>query len=189
MDRRINKTKQAIQEGYFSLLKEGKNRRITISEIARRANVDRKTFYLHYTSPEDIIREFSESKVDELIQRVTAEVQPGENYAQKAFEIFNRMISENREILRFMSDSDAYDYFFAQIKSLLVERILSGGILPYGDLTQAQVEIYVEYFMSGIISAYVRWIREELPGTIDDLSKQIGTVTFGGLQAIMSKSN
>ena len=187
MDRRISKTKTAIQTAYFNLLKERKQGRITISEITRKANVDRKTFYLHYTSTEDIIREFAETKVNELVERVIAGGTSNNQLVVRVFAVFNEMISEHREMLRFLSDSDAYEYFFAQIKSLLVKRLLQGEDVDHSIYSRTQIEIYVEYFVSGIVSAYVRWIREELPCTMEDLAENVGIVTFGGLQAITGK--
>lgn len=187
MDRRISKTKKAIQEAYFTLLNAERHKRITVSEITRKANVDRKTFYLHYTSTEDIISEFAISKVNELIDRADALHMPENRYAEGVFTVFNQMIGENREILRHLSDSDAYDYFFSQIKSQLVARLL-GETVKYEGITRSQIEIYVEYFISGIISSYMRWIREELPCTIEELAESVGLVTFGGLQAVIRKS-
>lgn len=188
MDRRVSKTKKAIQEAYFALLKEDRHRRITISEITRKADVDRKTFYLHYASIDDVIREFAKSKVDELIERVFSLEFPSDQLAIRVFNVFNQMISEYKDILRLLSDSDAYDYFFGQIKSLLIDRILEGNGVDLEGFTRPQIEIYVEYFISGIISSYVRWIRQELPCTIEELAKHVGTVTFGGIQAITGKS-
>ena len=99
MDRRVSKTKKAIQEAYFALLKEDRHRRITISEITRKADVDRKTFYLHYASIDDVIREFAKSKVDELIERVFSLEFPSDQLAIRVFNVFNQMISEYKEIL------------------------------------------------------------------------------------------
>ena len=47
MDRRIIKTKQAIESAYFRLLQANPGKRISITSIAKEANIDRKTFYLH----------------------------------------------------------------------------------------------------------------------------------------------
>ena len=48
MDRRVEKTRKSIREAYFDLLMRDGKRKITIAEIARNANIDRKTFYLLY---------------------------------------------------------------------------------------------------------------------------------------------
>ena len=69
MDRRIAKTRKAIQNAYFSLLAEDTTR-ITIAEIARRANIDRKTFYLHYESVDDIVKKTCIEKLQDLNKRL-----------------------------------------------------------------------------------------------------------------------
>lgn len=186
MDRRVSKTKHAIQRAYFTLLKENSDKKITISEITRRANIDRKTFYLHYTSTEDIIREFSKNKVDELIKRVVAEGFPEELYVERVFTVFNEMICENMDVLRMLSGSGAYEYFFAQIKGLLVQRLLEAAEKKEG-FTPVQIRVVAEYFISGIVSAYVRWIREEMPCSIEELADYISMVTVGGFRAVMEQ--
>ena len=57
MDKRISKTRDAIIDAYLELIFEKKEQKITISELAQRANIARKTFYLHYESLEDIMRD------------------------------------------------------------------------------------------------------------------------------------
>lgn len=172
---------------YFTLLKEKGEKKITISEITRMANIDRKTFYLHYASTDDIIREFSRNKVDELIERVVAEGFPQEQYVERIFAVFNQMISENMEVLRLLSGSSAYEYFFAQIKALLVQRLLE-GTESSGQYTRTEIEVYAEYFISGIIAVYVRWIRELMPCTIEELARHVGCVTLGGFRAALEKN-
>ena len=66
-DRRITKTKTAIREAYFSILKENSSAKITVTEIANRANIDRKTFYLHYDSPEALMEEFYKNLVNDFL--------------------------------------------------------------------------------------------------------------------------
>ena len=70
-DRRVSKTKRSIQNAYLDLLRQKGTEKITISDIAREADIDRKTFYLHYDSTEDIIREYAEEKTRELLKRLT----------------------------------------------------------------------------------------------------------------------
>ena len=47
-DRRIRKTKSAIKSSFIELLNEKELEKITIQDIANRADINRGTFYLHY---------------------------------------------------------------------------------------------------------------------------------------------
>ena len=67
MDKRISKTRDAIIDAYLELIFEKKEQKITISELAQRANIARKTFYLHYESLADIMRDAAHRKIDELL--------------------------------------------------------------------------------------------------------------------------
>ena len=55
-DRRVEKTKQAMRHAFVELLKRKPYNAITISELTREADIDRRTFYLHYESIEDCSR-------------------------------------------------------------------------------------------------------------------------------------
>lgn len=56
-DRRVEKTKQAMRHAFVELLKRKPYNAITISELTREADIDRRTFYLHYESIEDLVKE------------------------------------------------------------------------------------------------------------------------------------
>ena len=73
MDKRIEKTKEAITQAYLTLQKEKTGNRITVSDIARKANIDRKTFYLHYDTVEDIVKEYARDKVRKVMEEVIFE--------------------------------------------------------------------------------------------------------------------
>lgn len=46
-DRRVVRTRKAIREAFFKLMEDQDYHKITIASIAREADIDRKTFYLH----------------------------------------------------------------------------------------------------------------------------------------------
>ena len=48
MDIRVKKTKRAIQKAFVALLREKPIEKITVKEIAERAEINKTTFYSHY---------------------------------------------------------------------------------------------------------------------------------------------
>ena len=48
MDIRVKKTKRAIQKAFVALLLEKPIEKITVKEIAERAEINKTTFYSHY---------------------------------------------------------------------------------------------------------------------------------------------
>ena len=54
-DRRVERTRNAIITAFKEMIVEKEFKEITIKELAERANINRKTFYLHYESMEEIL--------------------------------------------------------------------------------------------------------------------------------------
>lgn len=67
MDRRIKKTKQALNQALFTLLDEKPFQQITITDIVTVADVNRGTFYKHYRDKEELL--------DSIIDEVLADLQ------------------------------------------------------------------------------------------------------------------
>jgi AcrR family transcriptional regulator len=53
-DRRVQRTRELLQQALIALIRERGYDPITIQNIVNRANVGRTTFYLHYTSKDDL---------------------------------------------------------------------------------------------------------------------------------------
>ena len=59
-DRRVAYTKMFLKESLLSLLQEKPIGKITPTELCRRADINRNTFYTHYESPEALLRSIEE---------------------------------------------------------------------------------------------------------------------------------
>jgi AcrR family transcriptional regulator len=53
-DRRVQRTRELLQQALIALIRERGYDPITVQDIVDRANVGRTTFYLHYTSKDDL---------------------------------------------------------------------------------------------------------------------------------------
>jgi AcrR family transcriptional regulator len=65
-DRRVQRTRELLQKALIDLISERGYDAITIQEIVDRANVGRTTFYLHYSSKDDLFMSCHEAIVSEF---------------------------------------------------------------------------------------------------------------------------
>lgn len=56
-DRRTERTRQALMSAFVQILLEEGFDSVSVERVAARANVGRSTFYMHYKSKEDILRQ------------------------------------------------------------------------------------------------------------------------------------
>ena len=62
-DLRVIKTKEYIKNAFLELLKEKNYAKVSVKDIASLASINRNTFYLHYSSKDDLVS----SLVNEVI--------------------------------------------------------------------------------------------------------------------------
>ncbi|MFM9281829.1 TetR/AcrR family transcriptional regulator [Paenibacillus jiagnxiensis] len=66
MDRRIRKSQEAIKKALIELMIEKNFDQITIQDISDRADVSRRTIYLHYMDKFDLLDKLIEEHIDEM---------------------------------------------------------------------------------------------------------------------------
>ena len=156
MDKRISKTRDAIIDAYLELIFEKKEQKITISELAQRANIARKTFYLHYESLEDIMRDV-------------------------LFQSLNQLMEPDIEFYRFLSRENPNTFFWTEVKRI----IISTTVEVYQDKVDfpaQELRLYAEYFVAGAVAVYVAWLRGELTLPLSDLARISGEATSHGIR-------
>lgn len=68
-DLRVRKTRDAIHSAFNAMICEMDYEQITIKELTERAQINRKTFYLHYNGLDDLLTELQEEIADNFIKR------------------------------------------------------------------------------------------------------------------------
>ena len=188
MDRRVAKTRETIRQAYFDLVLEKGGKRVTVSEIARKANIDRKTFYLHYQSTEEIIEEFAEEKTSEMLLRLTTKSFFRRSFDRKIFaEEANSLLRENMDLCRALSSNPDYYFFWRGVEDTVVRHLINS----YGRLTRtpaSDIIIRVSFFVSGAAGVYRRWFRGEIDCTLEEATDRMSEIAFEGARSLLKSA-
>jgi len=186
-DRRITKTKTAIREAFFSILKDNNSPKITVTEIANRANIDRKTFYLHYDSPEAIMDEFYKSLINDFLL-----ILEKNDFFDRSFDVLalfqslNTMIQRDIDLYRHIAKMPSYAFFWEEIKDIVKSvaiETLSNGV----NMSKDEFELYAEFYVAGIIAAFLKWLRNDVNLTETEVVNILGTASFYGFHKLLQK--
>jgi AcrR family transcriptional regulator len=71
VDRRVARSKRRLKEALLALIDERDYEAITVGDITRRADVGRSTFYVHFTSKEDLLFDGFEAALLALARQET----------------------------------------------------------------------------------------------------------------------
>lgn len=180
-DRRIEKTIKATETAYFELLSEKKNDRITITELADRANIDRKTFYLHYNSVDDVIDRHSRATV----ARIMAELE-NKGFFNDVLDVsvfFETVLAVREEELQefeVLQDPEITALAWRHAENNLKD-MLSDIAYRFFDEPDPEMELSIKFYTAGIMSIFVSYIRQEIDIDPNELVRILSDLTENGI--------
>ena len=157
MDRRILKTKRAIYNAFVELLSEKEINHITITDISKKADINRKTFYNYYSDIYEVMEEIENMMVDTFIKRLdTIEFTNMTDFLTETFVQFTEIIN---------SDLDFFSHLFkTNNRSILIVKIVEAikeyiqkRIEEKQELDLQKFNLVADFYIPGILSVYMNW--------------------------------
>lgn len=147
-DLRVERTRRAIQQAFHEMVNEGA-KRITVKELAERAGINRKTFYLHYDSIEALYSEELERILDDYFDNYETTPEAPEDIAGHAIRFFLYLAQQPPAIERLICTPAYFDDFGDKLYRHQMDRYASAGN-PFEDLP------YVSYGKSELVLSFIR---------------------------------
>ncbi|QIW81985.1 TetR/AcrR family transcriptional regulator [Bacillus tequilensis] len=94
IDRRVIRTREGLQKAFLDVLAEKKDyAAITISDMTRKSNIRRATFYDHYASKEELLQAMIQQSCAEIIDHLTIASSPNRLSLDEAEESLASLLS------------------------------------------------------------------------------------------------
>lgn len=174
-DRRVKYTKALLKEALVSLLKEHHISKVTVKALCNKADVNRSTFYSHYTDQYDLLRQVQDEVIGNLkifLGQYADDREPIKEqnlkgileYAKANADLFTVLLSEN------------CDRNFQKELMKLVE------LVPFQYSAQGREKDYLLTFaITGCISILHKWLREGTIESPEDMAELILKIVYNGL--------
>lgn len=191
VDRRVLRSRAAILSAFERLLLKKPLAEITVSAIAREANVDRKTFYVHFGTVDGLLDAIAEDAVVTIVDSVEeslkeAPAEPTERAIEgfaTFFEAINDAIRKNLLLNRQLFENIPLDDFMTRLRTPLEREIQDRRLIPL-DLKDEMFDYYVAFLLSGIIGIYRTWALSDGSVDIARVSKVANELTVKGLMSL-----
>lgn len=181
-DRRIRRTKRLLRQALAELMDEKEFKDITVKEITERADLNRGTFYFHYTDTYDL-REKIEDELVRNFQEVLSSYSPTpENYsAREMLEQAVKFVEEQKFLIRVLFSSHAGQSLQTKFMSVIEELIAQVGTRLYPEDDNYHQSKYRCRFLSyGVIGCLNLWLQDEGKMSsrtlVDDLDRMINSI-------------
>lgn len=166
MDRRIRKTKAILKNALIELMREKDFRKISVTELAKTADINRGTFYLHYYDIYDLVEELENEGLDYIKKIVNKHSNPVDYvkilsaiivYIKKEKKFFQSIIGKNGDV--------SYIYKLKnEMKKLFIQTTKD---FPQNDIYFQ--EAFASFIVSGGIGVFQDWLDGDCAAPIQEL--------------------
>ncbi len=188
-DRRVARTKKAIKNAFAELMSEKEISEITVKDIAETADVNRKTFYNYYNSVYDIVNEIENELVlafDSVLSNIDfkQEMQNPYGIFEKLTDIINQDFDFYSRLMKMNHNANLMQKLYVALKDRMKTSFLSQT-----EIEESQLNIVVNYMISGMLSVYQSWFNSDRAESIEELSKTVSIMTFSGINGFLRQDN
>ncbi len=176
-------TARRMDEAFLALMEQKSFEYITVTEICKKAGVNRSTFYLHYETVGDLLTEcveqmnqqfllYFKEAIPEFRQRIgTASLEqlflitpeyliPYLTYIAEHKTVF-KVVLANPEV---MQTSKTYDFMFGDI----LDQILARYHVP-----EQERSYMLTFYIEGTMGIVKHWLRSDCKDPVEDIAKII----------------
>lgn len=185
-DRRVVRTRKAIRQAFLTLMQETEYQKITITGIAREADIDRKTFYLHYQSVEDLANEIVQDEADRIV-RTCLDSLEGSDGSENVVDLFKRLslgLAPDLKSMKLIASHTPYELVLKKLESSLTASLIEQDTLGLKKLGP-YLDFCVAYFSAGLVAVIRRWILDESEIPLEDIAQVTHSLVHSGLDGIV----
>lgn len=169
-DRRVTQTRRVLKCSLLELLMEKPIRRITVTDVCRQADVNRGTFYAHYSNPEDLLRQIQESVKVRLLQIFETE------RLENIFSVLDEVLREENDFCRALLLGQMDHGFLQEITGMLQAEVVAKWRKRYPRVSQIRLEMLFSFCFHGYVALLQEWLggtREKNGDRLEAVAKQL----------------
>lgn len=165
------KTRNLIKTTFAELMQEKKElNKITVTELVKRANITRSTFYTHYDDIYEVAKDYELETIELLTcdDKILYSKQDILNY----FDEIIVCLKENEEIYKMLLSSNDTLFFLEKLQKMAIQKI-SSALKNICISTNSYLELDVCFFVNGVVAELLKYYRAQSDYNLDELLKNI----------------
>lgn len=186
LDRRKRRSRQLLAQALHDLILEKPYDTITIQDITDQADLNRGTFYLHYTSKEKLLMASLEAQFDDLVQRIEAKQEGTPSWQNaEAVRIIFDYAAENAPLFKVLLGQQGQGHVMYRILNYIAEQdeLEMRTAFPQ-DNSPIPIAILARHQAGSLFSLVTWWLENDMPYSSTYMAETLTTLCIGGLETI-----
>ena len=177
-DRRVRKSQESFKEAFGEMILKVPYQKITITALAKIADLNRKTFYSHYDTMEDLLQDIEQDYVDQVQEKLDA---LDEDDLTGGILTFYEFLNTDDKVKKTLMYGEDYKDFFRKF----VNDVMT---LPFFEhfCTNEEYRDMLPGYFDAVTGIFLRWRKksadeqEKLP----ELAQKAANIILGGISAV-----
>lgn len=184
LDRRKKYTRMVLKESLISILKEKPVSAVTVKEICAHADINRSTFYSHYSDQFDLLYKIEEELIEDMHETLSGYNFTKEDEALQMTEKILEYIAENSDIFRTLL-SEHGDAAFQKRVMMIAHQFTVKSWMSVSNLDQDIYEYISIFVVSGSIHVIKSWLDKGMDKSPKEIAEIINLLTNKGLSFLL----
>ncbi|MDU5100120.1 TetR-like C-terminal domain-containing protein [Peptoniphilus grossensis] len=180
-----NYTKDLIRKEFIKLLNKKKLHNITVTELAKACNIERKTFYYHYDNLTELVKEIFDEELDIVIEEFNETLSWEESFILAA-----KFILDNKKMVKHIYESDYRIDLEKYIFSISGE-IMRNYVKRLGQITKAKdidMKLIAYFYQCALSSALIKWVATGMKNDPKAITRRLGELMDGNILLSLKRS-
>lgn len=171
LDNRVRYTKKVLQQALLTVLQKKNIDKVTIKEICEEAKVNRGTFYLHYSIPNDLLMEIEQQFIEENMLIFSSYFKPGYETSYMA-DLFTGIL-RNKDLCRIIMGKNGNPRFIERIQNMIRPSVVDGWWREFPKHKREDLDYVYDFIFSGSMRLILNWIEDNQSLSAEDLAKRL----------------
>ncbi len=169
-DRRVRKTMNALKHALSTLMLQKNINSISVKELTDMADINRGTFYLHYSDVSDLLSHSEDDLLDELKETLDRFSDDSfKNEPTRLFTELYKLTAANADMVRILISENGDIKFLNKLKKLLRDKCLNDWKKTLQENLE-NFDAYYAFIVGGCLSLIQYWFSNDMRETPAELA-------------------
>ncbi|SET53914.1 DNA-binding transcriptional regulator, AcrR family [Salinibacillus kushneri] len=186
LDRRKKYTRKVLKESFIKLLAEKSISSITVKEICEMADINRSTFYTHYSDHYDLLDKIEEEITKDLSQYLNSYTFTIDEESLQMTQKLLEYITRNKFMFQTLLNKNG-DPTFEQKLMEIAQSFMMKNWKTFNQVEEEQSRYLSTFVVSGAINVIKEWIEGDMGQTPKEMAVMINHFANYGVSYLDNK--
>lgn len=185
-DRRVLYTRMVMKQSLLELMKTTDINRITVKAICERADINRGTFYAHYSEPRELLKQIENDFTRSITDTISRHGIDATDTFGMISDIVQR-IYENGDICKTLLGEHGDATFLNELLYEVQKKCVDLWSVTMADAQLPMLEYLYSFIALGSVGVLRKWIANDMAESPQLIATAIDKMTYKGLRGFAEK--